>query len=62
MQPTIIMTKTYVEGCVNWLFPANVIFSAMPKALIAIIETEPVVEQMERYISGFLRPYLGAIL
>lgn len=48
MQATMIMTKTYVEGCVNWLSPANVIFSAVPKALIAMMEMEPVVEQMER--------------
>jgi hypothetical protein len=34
----------------------------MPKALTAMMETEPTVEQIERYMRGFLRPYLGETL
>jgi len=48
MQPTTKITKTYVEGCVNWLLPANVILRAIPNALMNMMETEPAVEQMER--------------
>lgn len=43
-----MMTKTYVEGCVNWFLPSKVILRATPKALMAMIETDPVVEQMDR--------------
>lgn len=39
--------KTYVEGCVNWLFPPSVSFKAIPKALIDMTETEPTLEQIE---------------
>lgn len=33
----------------------------MPKALMDMTEMEPTVEQIDRYISGFFLPYLGAI-
>lgn len=48
MQSAVRIIKTYVDACVNWLFPANVSFSAMPKAFTDMTETEPTVEQIER--------------
>lgn len=54
--------KTYVDGCVNWLLPPMVNFTAMPNALIAMIEIDPTVLQIEMYINGFDFPYLGATL
>ena len=48
MLTTTTMAKAYVEGWVNWLFPASVSFNAMPKALTAMTEIDPVVAQMER--------------
>lgn len=47
MHTVVKIMKTYVEGCVNWFFPAKVSFTAMPKALMDMTETEPTVEQME---------------
>jgi hypothetical protein len=48
MQTVVKMIKTYVEGCVNWLFPPNVNFTAIPNALTDITDTDPTVEQIER--------------
>lgn len=48
MQTAVRIMKTYVEGCVNWLFPAKVSFRAMPKAFTDMTETEPTVEQIDR--------------
>lgn len=56
------MVKAYVDGCVNWLFPAKVNFSAIPNAFTAMIETDPTVEQIDIYISGFFFPGCGATL
>lgn len=56
MQTTVTIINTYVEACVNWLFPPNVNFTAMPKALTDMTEIEPTVEQMERKIRGFFFP------
>lgn len=56
MQTTTTIPNTYVLGCENWFFPANVSLTAMPKPLIAITDTEPTSEQMEMYTSGFERP------
>jgi len=33
----------------------------MPKALTDMTEIDPAVEHIEMYMSGFLRPYFGAI-
>lgn len=41
------MPNAYVDGCVNWLLPANVNFRAMPKALIAMTDTDPTNEQID---------------
>lgn len=46
----------------NWLLPASDNFSAIPNALTDMTETEPTVEQIEMYISGFRLPYFGAYL
>ena len=56
-----MIKKTYVEAWVNWLSPRKVILSAMPRPLIAIIDIDPTVEQMEMYIIGFRLPYFGAM-
>lgn len=42
------MMKMYVEACVNWLLPFEVSFRAIPKALVAMTETDPVAAQTER--------------
>jgi len=47
MHPTTTMPKAYVLGWVNWLFPPNVSFTATPKPLIAMIDTEPTKEHMD---------------
>ena len=47
MQPITVMPNTYVLICVNWLFPAKVSFTATPKPLIAITDTEPTSEHIE---------------
>lgn len=47
MQTPVRMMKTYVEGCENWLLPAKVNFSAMPKAFTDMTDTDPTVEQIE---------------
>ncbi len=54
-----VMPKTYVLGCENWLFPANVSLTATPKPLIAMTDTEPTSEHIEMYTAGFVRPYFG---
>ena len=56
-----MMAKTYVEALVNWLSPLKVILNARPRPWIAMMETEPAVEQMLRYIMGFRLPYFGAM-
>lgn len=48
MQPTTTARKRYVVKCVSWLLPAKVSLSAMPKPLMAMTETEPTKEQIER--------------
>ena len=48
MATTVTMMKTYVEGYVNWLLPLRVSFRAIPKALIAMTDTDPTVEHIER--------------
>lgn len=60
MQTVVKMMNTYVEGCVNWLLPAKVNFTAMPIALIDMTDTDPTVEQIEMKIRGFFFPYIGA--
>ena len=37
-------------------------FTAMPNALIAMMEIEPTVLHIEMYTNGFFLPYFGAIL
>jgi hypothetical protein len=54
------MMKTYVEGWVNWLLPARVNLTAIPKALTDMTETDPTVEHMDKNIRGFFLPYFGA--
>lgn len=48
MQTVVKIMKTYVEAWLNWLCPAKVSFTAMPKALTDMTETDPTVEQIER--------------
>ena len=48
MQTTTTIANTYVEGCVNWFWPAKVSFTAIPNPLIDMTETDPTVEQMDR--------------
>ena len=60
MQTVVRIMKTYVDGCVNWLLPAKVNLTAIPKALTDMTETDPTVEQIERYMRGFFFPYRGA--
>lgn len=48
MQNAVRIMNMYVEAWVNWLFPAKVSFSAIPKAFTDMTETEPTVEQIER--------------
>jgi hypothetical protein len=62
MQTTTTIRNMYVEGWENWLCPANVSFKAIPKALMAMMDTLPTVLHIEMYISGFFLPYRGAIL
>ena len=56
------MANAQVEGCVSWLFPFNVNFKAMPKALTDITDTDPTVEHIDINMSGFFFPCFGAIL
>jgi hypothetical protein len=56
MHPTTTAPKRYVVKCVSWLLPANVSLSAMPKPLIAMTDTEPTSEQMDRYTMGLVWP------
>lgn len=48
MHTAVKIMKTYVEGWLNWLWPAKVSLSAIPKALTDMTEMDPTVEQMER--------------
>ena len=56
MQTTTTIANAYVDGWVNWLFPANVSFRAIPNALTDMTVMDPTVEQIEMYISGFFLP------
>ena len=60
MHPATVIPKMYVLGSMNWLLPASVSFTATPKPLMAMTETEPTSEHIEMYTMGFVRPYLGA--
>jgi hypothetical protein len=62
MQQMVTMANAQVEGCVSWLCPFKVNFKAMPKALTDMTDTDPTVEHIDMYMSGFLLPYMGAIL
>ena len=62
MQQIVTMANAQVEGCVSWLFPFNVNFKAMPKALTDITDTDPTVEHIDINMSGFFFPCFGAIL
>lgn len=62
MQTPVKIMKTYVDACVNWLLPAKVNFTAIPNALTDITDTDPTVEQIDRYMRGFFFPYFGATL
>lgn len=62
MQTATRIMKTYVEACVNWFLPPKVSFTAIPNALTDITDTEPTVEHMDMYMSGFFLPYIGPIL
>jgi hypothetical protein len=50
------MMKTYVDAWVNWFLPPKVSFNAMPNALTDMTDTEPTVEHIEMYTSGFFLP------
>lgn len=62
MATAVTIMKTYVEGNLNWLLPFKVSLRAIPNALIDMTETDPTVEQMDKYIRGFFLPYFGATL
>jgi hypothetical protein len=47
MHTTTTITNTYVLGCVNWLFPANVNLTAIPKAFELMTVKDPTVPQIE---------------
>jgi hypothetical protein len=47
MHTITTIANAYVEGCENWLFPANVSLRAIPNALTAMTDTDPTVEQID---------------
>lgn len=48
MHVMVTMPNTYVLGWVNWLFPAKVNLTATPVPLMAMTETDPESEHIER--------------
>lgn len=48
-----------MDGWLNWLFPATVSLTAIPKAFTAMTDSDPIKEHIERYTIGFVLPYLG---